>query len=50
MISFMQMDHADSYMDNKLELAETDDRKEDQLTSFSEPASLDQRNHSDGVA
>ena len=31
MISFMQMDHADSYMDNKLELAETDDRKEDQL-------------------
>ena len=31
MISFMQMDHADSYVDNELELAETDDRKEDQL-------------------
>ena len=31
MISFMQMDHADSYVGNKSELAETNERKEDQL-------------------
>lgn len=35
------MDHADSYVDNKLELAETNDQKEDQLAEcYSSPGCI----------